>query len=90
MTYRSFVDKVALPQLGTNDVPFQIDWRASRQSWPFKSMKIGESLFIEGAASTQSPLGSVAYQAARQVGKKNGWEFVGRKVEGGIRIWRLY
>ena len=90
MTYRSFVDKVALPQLGINDVPLEMNWRGSRRYWPFKFMKIGESFFIEGAASTQSPLGGRAWRAAKSVGKKNGWEFVGRKVEGGIRIWRLY
>lgn len=53
-------------------------------------MKIGQSVFIEGAASTESSLGSRAYSAAKSVGKSRGWEFVGRKAEGGVRIWRLY
>ena len=90
MSYQRFADIVVLPQLRANDVSLNINWKSSaRRSWPFKSMKIGESVFIEGGDEAESNLARYVYRLAKSTGKSNGWEFVGRKVDGGIRIWRV-
>lgn len=56
-----------------------------RGKYPFTRMEVGESVFIAG--ETTKPGG--AYTAAQVMGLSKGWKFTGRKVEGGIRIWRV-
>jgi len=52
------------------------------------AMQIGDSyLDINGTESNAS--GSKALNAFTQIGRKNGMKFTARKVEGGIRIWRV-
>ena len=52
---------------------------------PFKYMEVGDSVFIEGGNTAKCN----DYQAAKWTERKRGWKFTGRKVEGGIRIWRV-
>lgn len=52
--------------------------------YPYKTMDVGDSFFVYG----QKP-GGGAYQAVKIYGKKTGKSFVGRTVDGGVRIWRV-
>lgn len=63
--------------------------RGGRTSvYPFMEMEVGDSYFVEGATSTDGlrPYKS-ALQYARRAG--DGRKFSARKVEGGVRIWRV-
>jgi len=52
------------------------------------TMDIGDSyLDVDGTKSNAS--GSKALNAFTQIGRKSGMKFTARKVEGGIRIWRV-
>lgn len=51
-------------------------------------MNIGDSIIDEGAKST-SCKGSKLYASAQQAGIRSGMKFSGRKVENGVRIWRV-
>ena len=51
-------------------------------------MEIGDSIFDKGAKST-SCKESKLYASAQQAGIRNGMKFSGRKVDGGVRIWRV-
>ena len=59
-----------------------------KKSETLAMMEIGDSIFDEGVESV-SPSTSKWYAAAQQFGLKTGAKFSGRKVEGGIRIWRI-
>lgn len=50
----------------------------------FYDMNVGDSFFVEGETSQ----GNVAMQS-RNYAAKSGKKFVSRKVEGGVRIWRV-
>ena len=52
--------------------------------YPYQSMEPGDSVFIAGGK-----IGGPAYSSALQTGARKGWKFVGRKEDGGIRIWRI-
>lgn len=55
----------------------------------FEDMEIGDSVFDEGAVNAgKSSGGSRLYMAAWMYGRRHGKKFVGRKVDGGVRIWR--
>lgn len=53
------------------------------QMYPFVSMGIGDSVFIEG----QTPTGKAA-SAAKKTAARKGIHFIIRREDGGIRIWR--
>lgn len=67
------------------DIP--IPEAGNKGAWPFAKMAIGDSLFEKGATSSgQSKLrAGAAGWGARQTPKA---KFIGRKVEGGVRVWR--
>lgn len=52
----------------------------------FAHLKVGDSVMIEGEFKNVGACGK--YQAAKGHGRAFGKTFVGRKVEGGVRIWR--
>jgi len=52
--------------------------------YPFGYMQVGESCFFPGQSTTDR-----AYRAAKTMGQRRGWVFTGRRVDGGIRIWRV-
>lgn len=53
-----------------------------------KKMEVGDSIFEDGALST-STSDSVLYRNAQQFGYRTGRKFSARKVEGGVRVWRV-
>ena len=55
-----------------------------RAKYPYGRMEVGDSVYIKGAT-----IPGREYAAAMQNGERNGKQFTGRKVEGGIRIWRI-
>lgn len=57
-------------------------------AYPFEDMVIGDSLFepMDGLPTT---IRSKVYSAATSYGKANGMKFKGRRVEGGVRVWRV-
>ena len=57
--------------------------RSTRQrKYPFVDMEPGQSAFFE------EKLGGKAYKAANAVGQRYNRKYIGRKENGGIRIWR--
>ena len=58
------------------------------KSGTLAEMEVGDSIFDEGVECV-STAASKWYAAAQQFGLKNGVKFSGRKVENGIRIWRV-
>lgn len=53
-----------------------------RYRYPWDSMEIGDSFFIEGGSATAS-----MNVPSRLIDK--GWRFSVRTIEGGVRIWRI-
>ena len=51
-------------------------------TYPFRQMKPGDSIFVAGPTSRTG-----AHAAFWR--KTTGWQFTQRKVEGGIRVWRV-
>ena len=62
----------------------KIPMPATRSRYPFKEMKVGESVFFPNAAT-----GGKEYIAANMIGRNHGKKFSGRAVDGGLRIWRV-
>lgn len=60
------------------DVPVPVP----RKRYPYASMEIGDSFFVEGGG-----IQNICNQNYR-TGKKLGMSFIARKEEGGIRVWR--
>jgi hypothetical protein len=58
--------------------------RSSGGKYPFKTMQVGESFFVEGEENAKR-MHSTVYNYGVRYGKK----FVARKVEGGVRVWRM-
>ena len=57
--------------------------RSTRQrKYPFVDMEPGQSAFFE------EKIGGKAYKAANAVGQRYNRKYIGRKENGGIRIWR--
>lgn len=51
--------------------------------YPYEQMDVGDSFFVEGGT-----LNRMCYRN-RRAGEKLGWRFTVRKVEGGVRVWRV-
>jgi hypothetical protein len=50
----------------------------------FHRLEVGQSIFVPGQSTSDG-----AYASAKQYARANGVRFSGRKVEGGVRIWRV-
>lgn len=62
-------------------------WGHRLSSYPFMEMEVGDSIFIEGAKNTST---CKAYKAATAYSSRyRERKFSARKVEGGVRIWRI-
>lgn len=55
-----------------------------RISWPWKDMDIGDSVLFEDDA-----IASKAQTNCHVYGHQSGKKFASRKVDGGVRIWRI-
>jgi hypothetical protein len=68
----------------TSDVPIpdQSVKRGRGPIYPWKTMEIGDSFFIEGKTSTYGA--TLAHQR-----KHTGHRYTCRTVDGGVRIWRI-
>lgn len=67
----------------SSDVPLPITLRRTR--WPWASMKVGDSFLVQDIGDR----GSIA-SAASYYGKRHpGFKVTIRKVEGGLRVWRI-
>jgi len=51
-------------------------------------MSVGDSYMDENGTDSNAS-GSKALNSFLQYGRRNGMKFIARKVEGGIRIWRV-
>lgn len=57
--------------------------RHRHTKFPFAEMEIGDSFLLPDATSTNAA--TPAYKWA----KANGWKFTARKLEKGVRVWRI-
>ena len=57
-----------------------------RTKYPFSEMDVGDSIFLDGEFATIAKC--KAYAAAKGYQDRTGRVFCGRKVAGGVRIWR--
>lgn len=64
------------------DVPMPV----SRSRYPFPQMKVGDSFFVP---ETHVPARLMS--AAISYAKRNtlAWKFAARRIDGGVRIWRI-
>lgn len=51
--------------------------------WPHESMAVGQSFFVANRTMVN------VSNANQRFRKKIGWKFTARKVDGGIRVWRI-
>jgi hypothetical protein len=51
--------------------------------YPFEAMAVGDSFFVEAGVLTR------LCNAHGRAGRKLGRRFTARRVEGGVRIWRV-
>ena len=68
---------IEMPESGVKEVKY-----------PFKEMDIGDSFFVSfevGGDGLVRRMHSTAYNYGKRLGRK----FLARKVEGGVRIWRM-
>ena len=56
--------------------------RSRVRLFPFPDMRPGDSFLVENS-------GTVVRAAASRYARKNGMRFVTRRVEGGVRVWRV-
>jgi hypothetical protein len=56
---------------------------ASKGKYPFRQMKVGDSIFIPNMNSSSQISGSFGQL------RKAGFKFLCRKLNGGIRVWRI-
>ena len=61
--------------------------RVSKYPWP--SMAVGDSFFIEATPEGMKARSASLSRGATAAGKKLGTQFTVRKVEGGVRVWRV-
>jgi len=54
----------------------------AQRVYPFGSMKVGDSFFVAGSASSPEA-------AAGLYARKHKMKFTARYVDGGVRIWRI-
>jgi len=66
------------------NVPMNGSKRGPKASYPFASMDVGDSFFVQD----QDTQGRAA-MGARAHGQYHGKKFSSRSVEGGVRIWRV-
>ena len=55
-----------------------------RRRYPYVDMDIGDS-FVMPAGSSMQVVCNANYRAGKRLGRK----FIARKLEGGIRVWRV-
>lgn len=54
--------------------------------YPFKDMNVGDSFFVD--ANIDKPMTSI-YGNAYMFGKKHKMKFSLRRMNGGVRVWRI-
>lgn len=54
-------------------------------SYPFRKMEVGQSIFIPEEKVSPHHAAKRAYAA----GRRTGYKFTCRKVDGGVRVWRI-
>ena len=62
-------------------VPLPVTYTVNLK-YPWLEMEIGDSFFVN---ATQSRIGSHAWQ----MGNRHNRKFTTRKVDGGVRVWRV-
>lgn len=67
-----------------SNVPMPTRRKNNPCKYPFGDMKVGDSVFFEGASTS-----SKEYVAAFLAGRRHGFRFCGRSMDGGLRIWRI-
>ena len=64
------------------NVPIIRNQRGVPSKYPWSSMEVGDSFFVRGAKITTMS------HARHDAGKRTGFTFISRTVEGGVRVWR--
>lgn len=65
-------------------IPVPADTRGPVPIYPFREMEVGDSFFVATTRIQHS-----VRRGASATGKRLGKRFTCRKVEGGLRIWRV-
>ena len=67
-----------------NNVPMPV--KRDRVEWPYGKMEVGQS-FLVGGDGKNLLIGVCARN--RKKGRELGMRFTAKKVEGGVRVWRV-
>lgn len=70
------------------EIPKKNTGSGRKYKFPWNKMEVGDSFFVKGDAKIQ---GRTCFQSAYRYKKRNSPEFgvSVRKVDGGIRVWRI-
>lgn len=61
----------------------------TEEIYPFSSLEIGDSFFVPYDGNDPNYIRRKVFSASCQAGKRHGKKYTGRKLEHGIRVWRI-
>ena len=70
-----------------DDVPMPADGRGRTVLYPFRSLKVGQSFFVECIPAKADSIAGCGIAAAKREGPP--WKFARRKEGSGYRFWRV-
>jgi len=67
-----------------NNIPQPEPHLGTKAKYPFTTMEVGQSVFIDGGKHDSNPA-----IAAKMYAKRSGKKFTIRKIDNGVRVWRV-
>ena len=81
--YDGYIDNMEMYEMFTLERGLDIPERKTGPKYPYDQLELGDSFYLEGG--DLSKLCNANYREWRRTGKK----FTARKVENGVRVWRI-
>lgn len=81
--YDEYIDNMEMYEMFTLERGLDIPERKTGPKYPYDRLELGDSFYLEGG--DLSKLCNANYREWRRTGKK----FTARKVENGVRVWRI-
>ena len=81
--YDEYIDNMEMYEMFTLERGLDIPERKTGPKYPYDQLELGDSFYLEGG--DLSKLCNANYREWRRTGKK----FTARKVENGVRVWRI-
>jgi hypothetical protein len=81
--YDEYIDNMEMYEMFTLERGLDIPERKTGPKYPYDQLELGDSFYLEGG--DLSKLCNANYREWRRTGKK----YTARKVENGVRVWRI-